>query len=75
LPVVYERQGRSPVTAGLLGIVLGGIGAHKFYLGKTGLGILYLLFFWTMIPALVGVVEGLLYLGADPEEFEQKHLY
>lgn len=75
LPVVYERHGRDPVTAGLLGILLGGVGAHKFYLGKTGLGVLYLLFFWTLIPSIAGLIEGLLYLREDPEDFGEKHLY
>lgn len=33
---------KSKVTAILLCFFLGGLGAHKFYLGKTGMGILYL---------------------------------
>ncbi|EFL92339.1 TM2 domain-containing hypothetical protein [Candidatus Regiella insecticola LSR1] len=35
----------------------GGIGAHKFYLGKIGQGFLYLLFFWTLIPAIIAFIE------------------
>ena len=30
-------------VAGLLALMLGGLGGHKFYLGKTGQGLLYLL--------------------------------
>ena len=33
---------KSRILAGLLGIFFGGIGAHKFYMGKIGMGILYL---------------------------------
>lgn len=33
---------KSRLVALLLCIFLGGLGAHKFYLGKTGMGILYL---------------------------------
>lgn len=33
---------KSKITAGILAILLGGLGIHKFYLGKTGMGILYL---------------------------------
>lgn len=41
----------------LLAIFLGSFGAHHFYLRRTGLGILYLVFFWSGIPGLVGIVE------------------
>lgn len=34
----------------LLALFLGGFGAHKFYSGKTGMGILYIVFCWTAIP-------------------------
>lgn len=56
----------------LLAIFLGGVGAHKFYLGRIGQGILYLLFFWTFIPALVAFVEGLIYLTWSEEEFARR---
>lgn len=61
-------------TAGILAILLGGVGAHKFYLGETGLGILYLCFFWTFIPALVGLIEGILYLTKTDEEFQRQYV-
>ena len=60
---------KSKVTAGVLAILLGGLGAHKFYLGHTGLGILYLCFCWTCIPALIGLIEGIIYLTKSDEEF------
>lgn len=41
----------------LLCFFLGGIGAHKFYARRTGTGILYLLFCWTFIPALIAFFE------------------
>lgn len=64
---------KNNVAAGVLAILLGGFGVHKFYLGKNGQGLLYLLFFWTMIPALFGLVEGIRYLVADPDEFALKY--
>ncbi len=64
---------RDKMTAGLFGIFLGGLGIHKFYMGKIGLGVVYLLFSWTGIPEIIGFVEGILYLCASDEEFQMKN--
>ena len=64
---------KSKTAAGLLAIFLGGIGIHKFYLGKVGMGILYLAFCWTGIPAILGLIEGILYLCSNDENFQLKH--
>jgi len=62
------------VTAGIFALLLGGLGAHKFYLGKVGQGVLYLLFFWTLIPGIIGFIEGILYLTKTDEEFQRKYV-
>lgn len=41
----------------MLAFFFGGIGVHKFYAGKIGTGVLYLLFSWTLIPALIAFIE------------------
>ena len=64
---------KNKVVAGLLGIFLGGLGVHKFYLGQIGLGILYLIFFWTFIPAIVGFIEGIIYLTMSDEAFAERY--
>lgn len=61
------------VTAAVLALVLGGVGAHKFYLGSIFLGLLYLVFCWTFIPAIVGFVEGIYYLTLSDADFARKY--
>lgn len=63
---------KSRIVAGVLALLLGGIGVHKFYLGKAGFGILYLLFFWTFVPAIIALVEGIIYLVQDDATFAAK---
>lgn len=64
---------KSKVAAGILGILLGGLGIHKFYMGKIGMGILYLCFCWTFIPGIVGFIEGIIYLCSSDENFQLKN--
>lgn len=64
---------KSKVAAGLLGIFLGGIGIHKFYLGRIGAGVASILFCWTGIPELVGFIEGIVYLCSSDENFSLKY--
>ena len=48
---------KNPTTALMLCLFLGGIGAHRFYLGQVGLGLLYVLFCITLVPAIVSLIE------------------
>ena len=41
----------------VLALFLGGIGVHKFYAGKIGTGILFLLFCWTWIPEIISLFD------------------
>lgn len=63
---------RNKTVTALLALFLGGIGIHKFYLGKTLHGILYLIFFWTTIPAIVGFIEAIIYFTMTEEKFAEK---
>lgn len=69
--VTVSRESRSLAIA--LACILGGIGAHKFYLNKPGMGVIYLLFCWTFIPAIVGFIEGLTYCFVSEYEFDQQY--
>ena|SRR5271154_55476 len=48
---------KDEVVGVLLALFLGTFGAHQFYLRRPGLGILYIVFFWTGIPTIVSFVE------------------
>ena len=64
---------RNKWVAVILAFFLGGLGAHKFYLGQIGSGILYLLFCWTFIPALIAFIEGIIYLAMSDQAFAAKY--
>src|SRR5580698_430231 len=53
----FEAARRDEVVGILLALFLGTFGAHHFYLRRTGLGILYLCFFWSGVPAILGLIE------------------
>ena len=63
---------KSKMTAAILAFFLGGIGAHKFYLGQTGQGILYLLMCWTGIPAMVAFIEFIILLLMNEQTFNMR---
>lgn len=67
------QSSKNRVTAGLLAILLGNVGVHKFYLGQTGMGILYLVFCWTFVPAIIGIIEGITYLTMSDQAFAEKY--
>ncbi len=72
-PIIETRTSRNRIVAVFLAIFLGGIGIHKFYLGKAGWGIIYFIFSWTFIPALLGFFEGIYYLMMSDKEFEKNY--
>ena len=61
--------GKNRITAAILAFLLGGFGIHHFYLGNTGKGILYVVFCWTYIPGLLGLIEGIMLITQSDEEF------
>jgi TM2 domain-containing membrane protein YozV len=71
-PAYGYPQPKSRLVAGLLGIFLGGLGIHRFYLGYTTIGIVQILLtvfvgiFTFGLVALWGFVEGIMiFAGAS----------
>lgn len=71
----HKVSNRTRITAILLAFFLGGVGAHKFYLGQAGQGIIYLLLFWTFIPAFVAFVEMIVMMTQSDEQFDRQYNY
>jgi len=68
------------MTAGLLGIVIGAFGVHKFVLGYQNAGLIMLLVslltcgFGAMVMGPIGMIEGILYLTKSDEDFNRTYL-
>ncbi len=66
VPAGYPQK--SKMAAGLLGIFLGGLGVHNFYLGYTGKAVAQLLIslltcgFGAFVSGIWGLVEGIMIL-------------
>ena len=67
------RTPKDKIIAALIAFFLGNFGVHKFYLRQRKKGIIYLLFCWTMIPGLIGIVEAVLFLFMSEEAFDAKY--
>ena len=80
-PPVYQRNPyynphlpvKSRIVAAVLAFLLGGLGIHKFYLGKTTEGILMLVFCWTYIPAIIAFVDFIILVTSTDQAFMQKY--
>lgn len=71
-----EQQGDVLLTKIIqsgLAILLGSFGAHKFYQGKTVQGVICCLFFWTLLPGLIGFFEGVRYLCMKMDDFYEEY--
>lgn len=72
--------GDKKVLAGILAIVVGALGVHKFVLGYTTEGVIMLLVsvlscgMLAVIPSVIGIVEGIMYLTKSDEEFVRTYI-
>jgi TM2 domain-containing membrane protein YozV len=70
------RPDNKKLAAGLLAILLGPLAIHKFLLGYTTEGIIWLvisLFTCGIVTGVLGLIEGIIYLTKSDEEFYQTY--
>lgn len=67
----FNARRKDRTAALLLTLFLGGLGAHRFYMGQVGWGVLYLVFCWTFIPVCISLVELFLIGGRVDRHNEQ----
>lgn len=68
------------LPAGIVAILLGSLGIHKFILGYTTQGIIMLLIsilscgILAVVPSIIGIIEGIIYLTKSDEEFVRTYI-
>jgi TM2 domain-containing membrane protein YozV len=73
--VQKNNQESKRILAGILAILLGALGVHKFVLGYTTQGIVMLVItiftfgFGASLTGLIGLIEGIIYLTKSDAEF------
>jgi TM2 domain-containing membrane protein YozV len=71
---------KEKMPAGLLAILLGSLGIHKFYLGYTKEGVIMLLVsiltlgFGAVVMEIIGIIEGVMYLTKSDEDFQTTYV-
>lgn len=80
----YQEFTSRKIAAGICGIVVGGLGIHKFILGYNTAGIIMLVvslicfvlgaclvfpWFGNLVMSAIGLAEGILYLTKSDEDF------
>jgi TM2 domain-containing membrane protein YozV len=72
--------GDKKIVAGIVAILLGAFGIHKFLLGYTTEGIIMLAItivscgLLAIVPSVVGIIEGIMYLTKSDEEFVRTYI-
>lgn len=77
----WQAQGADKkLVAGLCGILIGGLGVHKFILGYTTQGLIMLLAtvltcgMAGIVTGVIGLVEGIIYLTKSDEDFVRTYI-
>lgn len=76
----HEDANGKKIASGICGIILGGLGVHKFILGYTQEGLIMLLVsvltcgIGSPVMGIIGLIEGIMYLTKSDDEFYNTYL-
>jgi len=63
------------IPAGILAILLGGLGIHKFYLGNVTAGIIQIVLSLCFgLGGLIAIIEGIIYLTKSDDQFVAEYI-
>lgn len=74
-------SGKSRGIAGLLALLMGALGLHYFYIGKTNAGIVFLLIsllscgVFATVTWVISIIQAVLFFTSTQQEFEQRWVY
>ncbi len=77
---MMKNRASNKLAAGICGILIGGLGIHKFILGYTMEGVILLLVtvltcgFAGIVTHVIGIIEGIIYLTKSDEEFVRTYV-
>ncbi|HJZ93542.1 MAG TPA: TM2 domain-containing protein [Gemmataceae bacterium] len=72
--MAQSEVAQKKMVAGILAILLGWAGAHRFYLGDTTGGIIRILLNLVCVAGIIGIIEGIIYLTKSDEEFQKVYI-
>ncbi|MEM9769040.1 MAG: TM2 domain-containing protein [Cyanobacteria bacterium P01_D01_bin.71] len=76
-----SNKNEKKIIAGILGILLGALGIHKFVLGYNTEGVIMLVVtlvtcgFGGAVMGIIGLIEGIIYLTKSDAEFEATYVH
>jgi len=68
--VVFDK-----LPYGICGILLGSLGINSFIAGNIGMGVLKILFSWTGVPCVIGLIQGILALCRPEAKLRQTGIF
>jgi TM2 domain-containing membrane protein YozV len=71
-----KQEGPSRVTCGIVAILIGAWGIHKFMMGQTNAGLIQIAatIFTCGAAGIIGLIEGIIYLTKTDEQFYQTYV-